>query len=100
MSRILILSDRARFGNETSAGTLRNQCAFTSKDMGAEWADAFTYGIVMGWDAMKEIAALHGWDDELIAFIRDAHQRFKKLADVVEATTDGEKSDELNNGVG
>jgi hypothetical protein len=88
--RVIILSDRTRFGGESGAGLMRNRCAFTSKDMGAEFGDAFTYAIVFGWgsgddpddvNARPEEAERWGWDAELVAFLRDAHQRFSQLAD-------------------
>lgn len=89
MSEPIILSERSRFGHETGAGILRNRCAFTSRDMGNDWPEAFTYAIVMGWDdpdvheegAMQEMARRYDWDDELIAFLRDAHERFEALSD-------------------
>lgn len=87
--RVVMLSERTRFGGETGAGVMRNRCAFTSRDMAADWPDAFTYAIVFGWgdddatedDATAEVAEKFGWDDELIAFLQDAHERFKKLPD-------------------
>lgn len=91
MTTHVFLTERARFGRETGAGVMRNRCAFTSRDMAADWPEAFTYGIVLGWDAdpnhpedgdpMPELAERYEWDTELIAFIRDAHERFKALAD-------------------
>jgi hypothetical protein len=87
-NQIVILNDRTRVGDETGAGLMRNRCAFTSKDMGAEWDAAFTYAIVFGWhdddpedDATAEVAEKFGWDETLIAFLRDAHERFKQLPD-------------------
>lgn len=86
----LMLSERTRFGGETAAGIMRNRCAFTCRDMGADWPEAFAYAVVLGWDsedpddpegAMLEQAARWGWDAELIAFLRDAHERFTALAD-------------------
>ena len=64
-----------------------NRCAFTSRDMAHDWPEAFTYAIVLGWhddddpscDAMQEIAEQFEWDDELVAFLRDCHERFKTL---------------------
>lgn len=89
MTQHQILSDHDRFPEEPGATLIRNQCAFTSRDMSMHWADAFTYGIVLGWDAaaddpepedaMSEIAAAHGWDEQMIAFVRDAHERFLAL---------------------
>lgn len=89
MSEHLTLSESTRFGGESAAGIMRNRCAFTARDMGADWPEAFTYAIVMGWDAddpgeesaMPEMAEKYGWDDEMITFLRDAHQRFAALAD-------------------
>ena len=86
---IIMLTDRTRFGNETGAGIMRNRCAFTSRDMAHDWPEAFTYAIVWGWhddddpdeDVMPEIAEKFEWDAELIAFLRDAHERFTKLAE-------------------
>jgi len=72
----------------TGAGRLRNHCAFTSRDMGADWTEAFTYAVVFGWDAedsdgedgaMDEMAARWGWDETLVEFLRDAHRRFQAL---------------------
>lgn len=94
--RLLILNDKTRWGDETGAGLMRNRCAFTSKDMGAEWDAAFTYAIVFGWsddddepgeDAMSEMAEMYGWDEPLVAFLRDAHERFKRLPDKIEAAS-------------
>ncbi len=84
----VILSEDARRGDETGAGLMKNRCAFTSKDMAATFGDAFTYAIVCGWDdedgtdasAMREVAEEYGWDEPLIAFLRDAHARFCELA--------------------
>ena len=63
-----VLAD-ARRGQPTAAKTMRDRCGFTSRDMGASWSDAFTYAVIFGWDA------------ELIAFLRDAHDRFRTLPD-------------------
>lgn len=84
-----MLNESTRFGNMTGAGVMRNRCAFTSRDMGADWPDAFTYAIVLGWhdedrpedDATAEIAEKFEWDADMISFLRDAHERFKLLAD-------------------
>lgn len=94
--RVVLLTERTRFGAETGAGLMRNRCAFTSRDMGADWPDAFTYAIVLGLDsadpddddpeaAMRDQAAQWGWDADLVAFLRDAHERFKALPDRIEA---------------
>lgn len=87
----IILSENTRFGGETGAGLMRNRCAFTARDMAADWAESFTYAIVLGWhseddpedgyDALGDQAAKWGWDDALVTFLIDAHQRFKQLAD-------------------
>lgn len=87
--RMIILNDRTRFGGETGAGLMANRCAFTSKDMAEEWDAAFTYAIVFGWDdptdeeddggTLREQAEKWGWDEPLVAFLRDAHQRFAAL---------------------
>jgi hypothetical protein len=85
--KIVILSETTRMGVETGAGIMRNRCAFTSRDMAADWPEAFTYAIVSGWstypenDAMPELAAKYEWDDEMVAFLVDAHERFAQLAD-------------------
>lgn len=88
MTRYLLLNEHTQFGYETGAGLMRNRCAFTSKDMAAEFDSAFTYAIVWGWDAdeaaedaMAEVAAHWGWDTELVAFLREAHQMFQQLSD-------------------
>ena len=78
---LIFLSGSTRFPGETAAGALRNKCAFTSRDMGADWPEAFTYAVVMGWDdAMSEVAERHGWDAELVAFLRRTHRNFERLA--------------------
>ena len=75
-------------GQLSGAELLRNRCAFTSRDMAADWPEAFTYAVVLGWDAdalededgaMDEIAAKFGWDNAMVEFLRDAHARFKAL---------------------
>lgn len=87
---VLILTENTRWGGESAAGNMRNRCVFTSRDMGMDWPEAFTYAIVVGWDdddpdpdeeesAMDVIAEKFGWDAEMIAFIRDAHERFELL---------------------
>jgi hypothetical protein len=86
---VVMLNERYRSGRETGAGIMRNRCAFTVRDMGSDWPESFTYAIVLGWDddaspedgAMAEQAAKHGWDDEMITFLREAHERFAELAD-------------------
>lgn len=74
----------------TGAGLMRGRCAFTSRDMSDDWPAAFTYAVVLGWDAdpddpdddvMDEIATRFGWDQPLIDFLRDAHRRFEELPD-------------------
>lgn len=80
--RALMLSEGSRFGGETGAGLMRNRCAFTPRDMAADWPEAFTYAIVMGWDeALGGVAEAQEWDAELVAFLRDAHSRFVTLPD-------------------
>lgn len=87
----ILLTENSRFGTETGAGLMRNRCAFTSRDMAADWGDAFTYAIVLGWhdndpeiDAMGHLASKWDWDDDLIAFLVDAHDRFRALRDKTE----------------
>jgi hypothetical protein len=88
-ARVVVLNEDTRSGNETGAGILRNRCAFTPRDMGADWPEAFTYAVVFGWDdpeiheegAMDEMAARWGWDESMVEFLRDAHARFATLAD-------------------
>jgi hypothetical protein len=102
-TRHVILTENARFGPETGAGIMRNRCAFTSRDMSADWPEAFTYAIVTGWDtdpedlmegeedgAMDDVAAKFDWDDELVAFLRETHERFKALANKRTAPSDEE----------
>lgn len=80
--RVLILTERTRFGGETGAGLMRNRCAFTSRDMSDDWPEAFTYAVVLGWDdSMDDMAAKFGWDEPMVEFLRDAHARFEALAD-------------------
>ena len=91
MHDFIVLTERTRFGGETGAGIMRNRCAFTARDMAEDWPEAFTYAVVMGWDdetndpdagdAMSDMASKYGWDDELVAFLRDAHRRFMELTD-------------------
>ena len=90
MTGIVILSEGTRTGNETGAGLMRNRCAFTSRDMADDWPAAFTYAIVLGWHddddpeytgAMDELAEKFDWDAEMVAFLRDAHERFRALPD-------------------
>ena len=82
MTRHILLTENTRFGGETGAGLMRNRCAFTPKDMGYEFDSAFTYAIVFGWeDALSEQADKWGWDEELVAFIRNAHEQFAALSD-------------------
>ena len=100
--RAIMLTDRTRFGGETGAGVMRNRCAFTSRDMAADWPDAFTYAIVFGWDdadepdesALSDMAARWDWDDDLIAFLRDAHERFKALADRTTPPAETDRAEE------
>lgn len=85
--RHIILSENTRFGGETGAGLMVNRCAFTAKDMGEEFDSAFTYAIVYGWgpdepgdaDCWPEMAERFGWDEPLLAFLKDAHERFAAL---------------------
>lgn len=87
--RVVILNEQTRSGGESGAGIMRNRCAFTPRDMGADWPEAFTYAVVSGWDdpdvheddAMDEMAARWDWDPALVEFLRDAHRRFLALPD-------------------
>lgn len=87
--RVIVLNENTRSGGETGAGILRNRCAFTPRDMGADWPEAFTYAVVLGWgdgeqdenDAWAEMATRWGWDEAMVEFLRDAHRRFQALAD-------------------
>lgn len=89
MGEQIILNENSANGDETGAGLMRNRCAFTSRDMGADWPEAFTYAVVLGWsdgendpdDAWDELAQKYGWDDELLTFLRDANARFQQLSD-------------------
>ena len=89
MSEYIVLNEESFSDETTGAGRLRNACAFTSRDMGADWPEAFTWAIVFGWgdedypdeDATSEIAEKFGWDDQLVAFLEDAHKRFLALPD-------------------
>lgn len=87
MDGILILNEMLRSGRESGAGLMRNRCAFTSRDMAADWPEAFTYAVVFGWGdddepgAWDELAEKWGWDKELLDFLRDAHKRFSALRD-------------------
>jgi hypothetical protein len=73
--------------NPNGAELMRQRCAYASRDMSVRYEDAFTYAIVLGWgdgpddpdDAWADVAELQGWDDELVAFLRIAHARFKEL---------------------
>lgn len=79
---VIVLNEDTRFGSETGAGIMRNRCAFTVRDMGDDWPAAFTYAVVLGWnEATAEMAARWDWDDEMVAFLQDAHARFTALAD-------------------
>ena len=85
---IVILNEDTRSGGESGAGIMRNRCAFTPRDMGADWPEAFTYAVVFGWDdATEEMAVRWGWDSALLDFLRDAHRRFQALPD----RTDGSR---------
>lgn len=101
MADILILTERTQFGGETGAGIMRNRCAFTSRDMALDWPEAFTYAIVLGWhddnpedDATADVAEKFGWDADLVAFLRECHEKFKEIAyrttpaHIPESTTD------------
>ena len=90
MAGVVILSEESRWhSTESGASIMRNRCAFTSSDMAADWHRAFTYAVVFGWKgAWREVAERYEWDDELVAFLKDAHRRFKKLADKPEASDD------------
>jgi hypothetical protein len=66
---------------------LRYLVAFDSRDWADNRADAWLYGIVIGWDpaideadeesSMPDVAARHGWDAETVARLRILHKRFK-----------------------
>lgn len=74
----------------SGAGVLRNQCAFTARDMSTGWSDAFTYAIVCGWgDAWDEVAEAHGWDPQLVEFLKQVHNEFAKLPDKVPPSEGG-----------
>lgn len=98
----IIMSENSFSEGASGAELMRNRCSFTSRDMAADWPEAFTYAIVKGWynddeddedymsdAAMQECAEKFGWDDTLVEFLKDAHERFKKLPSKPE-TKEGE----------
>ena len=81
MTRAAVLHEESHAPLSSGADMMRNRCAFTSRDMAAEWPEAFTYAVVFGWEeATKEVAARFGWDTELLDFLADAHERFEALS--------------------
>jgi hypothetical protein len=66
---------------------LSDMLVFNSRDWGANKADAWLWGIILGWDdldedesAMDELAERHGWDQNDIARLRRLHENFRRLA--------------------
>lgn len=69
-------------------GALRSAMAFDSRDWSADRADAWLWGIVMGYDgdpddpadtdgAWAVVAARHDWTEQTLARLRILHERFK-----------------------
>ncbi|NYD39920.1 hypothetical protein [Nocardioides panaciterrulae] len=66
--------------------SLRRLLAFNSRDWAQDRADAWLWGVVLGWDAdenevgeesaMDEVAARHGWDASEVARLRRLHAQF------------------------
>lgn len=74
---------------------LRSIVASDSRDFSMRKRDAALYGILLGWDcgeghehddvcgsddAMVEMAARHGWDDEQVARLRGYHAAILRAA--------------------
>lgn len=67
--------------------------AFNSRDWAGNKADAWIYGIVLGWDddhpetdAMAEVAAEVGWDEYDVARLRRLHARWVLLEEAFRGT--------------
>lgn len=68
---------------------LSQTLCFASNDWGASRAEAWIYGIVVGWDneddpadtaAMDELAGKYRWSPEQVERLRTLHTRFVALA--------------------
>lgn len=58
--------------------SLRNSLAFFPLDRSQRPADAWIYGIIVGWgDALPEVAARYGWNDEAIVRLRTLRAVFE-----------------------
>jgi hypothetical protein len=77
----------------------------SSKDWGEYWADAWLYGVLVGWDcdeahqhdevcndgaAMREMAAKHRWDEETVARLRRYREAVRRATAREVPTTDAE----------
>lgn len=62
--------------------SLANSIAGHSRDQSIDARDAWVYGIVLGWDAasLREIAALHGWNDLALARLKRLRAAFALAA--------------------
>jgi hypothetical protein len=52
--------------------SLHDLLVFNVRDWGQDSADAWLYGVIVGWDgpAMKELAEKHRWSSETVARLR------------------------------
>lgn len=60
--------------------SLRESYTRTSKDMAESKFDAWTYGIIAGWDdeSYKELSVKHGWSDKQVSYNKLLHQNYLK----------------------
>ena len=65
----------------SSKESLHNTLAFNARDWSEDKADAWLWGIIIGWDknSMEEIQQKHGWTEASVKRLRTLHKEFLRL---------------------
>lgn len=70
-------------GISAALTSLRNTMASDPRDWAAERRDAWLYGVLVGWsdEAMKEVAAGHGWNEYRVKRVRELRAYVAQITD-------------------
>jgi len=65
----------------TPKESLRNTLVHNARDWSIDKADAWLWGIIVGWDAgsLKQLQKQHGWNQETVRRLQQLHKKFTCL---------------------
>lgn len=81
MERVLWHKPLPRLASEDPIESLRDTINLAAKDWAACGADAWVFGVIVGWsgDALTELAATFKWNEAAVARLGRLHRAFDDL---------------------